>query len=65
MTDPIGLNIFRDPLAYQSGATAAPNPLTKEINRQQPASIDESGGISSKSKSAVRLPGEKYRDCKT
>jgi hypothetical protein len=65
MTDPIGSNPFRYQYAYQPQGTAAVNPLTKDINQQQPASISDDRAINSKSKSGVTLPDEKYRDCKT
>ncbi len=65
MTDPIGFNPFRYQYLYQPEGTAAVNPLTKEMNQQQPASISDDRAINSKSKSGVALPGEKYKDCKT
>ena len=65
MTDPIGFNPFRYQYLYQPEGTPAVNPLTKEINQQQPASISDDRAINSKSKSGVALPGEKYKDCKT
>ena len=65
MTDPIGFNSFRYQYVYQPEGTPAVNPLTKEINQQQPASISDDRAINTKSKSGVALPGEKYKDCKT
>ena len=65
MTDLIGFNPFRYQYVYQPEGTAAVNPLTREINQQQPASISDDRAINSKSKSGVALPGEKYKDCKT
>lgn len=65
MTDPIGLNPFQYQYVYQPGGTAAVNPLTKDINQQQPASISDDGAINGKSKSGEALQGAKYKDCKT
>jgi hypothetical protein len=65
MTDPIGSNPFRYQYSYQPQGTAVVNPLTEDINQQQPASISHDEAINSKSKSGVALQGEKFRDCKT
>jgi hypothetical protein len=65
MTDPIGFNPFQYQYLYQPEGTAAVNPLTKDINQQQPASISDGGTIRNKSKSGEALQGEKYKDCKT
>ena len=65
MTNSIGLNPFQTQYVFQPEGTPAVNPLTKDINQQQPASISDGGTIKNKSKSGVTLPGEKYKDCKT
>ena len=65
MTEPIGSNPFRYQYSYQPQGTPAVNPLTRDINQQQPATVSHSADINSKSKSGVALPDEKYKDCKT
>jgi hypothetical protein len=65
MTEPIGSNPLRYQYSYQPQGTSAVNPLTRDINQQQPASVSQDSAINSKPKSGVDLPDEKYRDCKT
>ncbi len=65
MTDPIVYNPFRYQYLYQPEGTGAFNPLTKDINQQQAASVAEDGDIKNKPKSEVALRGGKYKDCKT
>ncbi len=65
MTDPIGFNPFQYQYLYQPEGTPAVNPLTKDMNQQQPASISNGGTIENKSKSGGALQAGKTKDCKT
>jgi len=65
MTDPIGFDPSRYQYLYQPEGTPAVNPLTRDINQQQPASISDDRAINNKSKSGETLQGPKYKDCKT
>ncbi len=66
MTDPTVFSPFRYQYLYQPEGTAAVNPLTRDINQQQPASVSDDGGtIKNKPNSDVALKGGRYKDCKT
>jgi len=65
MTEPVGLNPFQYQYLYRLEGTSAVNPLTKDLNQQQPASISGDGTINNKSRSGEALQGQKYKDCET
>ena len=50
---------------YRPEGTSAVNPLTRDFNRQEAASVSKDLNVGDKSRPGDILESNKYKDCKT